>query len=231
MLQSILFSFYLALGAGVFSAIEGWSFTDGLYWADYTVLTIGLGTDFPLTTTLGRMLLIPYAPFGIIMVGLLVRSVMGLVMERAKEKVVMRRLGKERDRWTDSINKRLQDTEDEKTELIEPGPRSILFCWHYRRHKKFRQLPRIIAHVRSAQHQDQLQHHNGKWHQAEFELMRYIEFMSEQSERYVALMASILAFLILWVGGSLVFWATEYVSQTAAFRLCAAPKENDMCIY
>ena len=214
MLQTILFSLYLALGAGVFSAAEGWTFTDGLYWADYTVLTIGLGTDFPLKTTVGRMLLLPYAPFGIIMVGLLVRSVMALVMERAKEKVVMRHLGRERDRWTDSINKRLQGKDEN---LRDPQPQSLLFCWHYRRHKKFQQLPRVIAHARSTQQQDQ--HHDGKWHHAEFELMRYIQVSSEQSERYFALIVSTFAFLVVWIGGSLVFWATEHVSRVSHFWL------------
>ena len=219
MLQTISFSFYLALGAAIFAAIEGWSFTDGLYWADYTVLTIGLGTDFPLKTTLGRMLLIPYAPFGIAMVGLLVNSVMGLVMERAKEKVVKRHLGKERDRWTDHISKRLQEggqqQEEENNEKkgihltrIAPRPRSLLFCWHYKEDKKVQQLPRVIANARSAQHQDR----HAMWHHAEFELMRYIQITSEQSERYFALAVSFIAFLIVWIGASLVFWATEHVS-------------------
>ena len=210
MLQTISFSLYLALGAAIFAAIEGWSFTDGLYWADYTVLTVGLGTDFPLKKTLGRMLLIPYAPFGIAMVGLLVNSVMGLVMERAKEKVTKRHLGKERDRWTDHISKRIQG-EDEKKGLqsIAPRPRSFLCCWHYREDKKFQQLPHVIARARSAQHQDR----HAMWHHAEFELMRYIQITSEQSERYFALVVSFLAFLIVWIGGSLVFWATERVSR------------------
>ena len=214
MLQTISFSLYLALGAAIFAAIEGWSFTDGLYWADYTVLTVGLGTDFPLKKTLGRMLLIPYAPFGIAMVGLLVNSVMGLVMERAKEKVTKRHLGKERDRWTDHISKRLQG-EDEKKGLqsIAPRPRSLLLCWHYREDKKFQQLPRVIARAKSAQHQDR----HAMWHHAEFELMRYIQITSEQSERYFALVVSFLAFLIVWIGGSLVFWATERVSRAFTY--------------
>ena len=210
MLQTIAFAFYLALGAAIFAAIEGWSFTDGLYWADYTVLTIGLGTDFPLKSTLGRMLLIPYAPFGIAMVGLMVNSVMGLVMERAKEKVVKRHLGKERDRWTDHISKRLQGEQEKKgLKSIAPRPRSLFFFWHYKEDKKVQQLPRVIAKARSAQHQDR----HTMWHHAEFELMRYIQITSEQSERYLALMASFLAFLIVWIGGSLVFWATEHVSR------------------
>jgi potassium channel subfamily K, other eukaryote len=43
MLQTISFVLYLALMAGVYSAVEGWSFVDAVYWADYTLLTIGLG--------------------------------------------------------------------------------------------------------------------------------------------------------------------------------------------
>lgn len=43
MLQTISFVLYVALMAGVFSAVEGWSFVDALYWVDYTLLTIGLG--------------------------------------------------------------------------------------------------------------------------------------------------------------------------------------------
>ena len=212
MLQTISFSFYLAIGAAVFGAIEGWSFTDGLYWADYTVLTVGLGTDFPLKTTLGRMLLIPYAPFGIAMVGLLVNSVMGLVMERAKEKVVKRHLGKERDKWTDHISKKLQGEEEKKgLKLIAPRPRSLLFCWNYKNDKKVQHLPGVIANARSTHGEDSDRH--AMWHHAEFELMRYIQITSEQSERYLALVVSFIAFLIVWIGASLVFWVTEHVSR------------------
>ncbi|KAG6904972.1 hypothetical protein DXG01_005878 [Tephrocybe rancida] len=97
MLQTVSYILYLALGAGVFSAIEGWAFCDGLYWADYTLLTIGIGSDFPLLKSVSRALLIPYAAFGIMMIGLLVGSVRGLVLERGKTKMVKRSLAKERE--------------------------------------------------------------------------------------------------------------------------------------
>ncbi|KAG6829160.1 hypothetical protein H0H92_005504 [Tricholoma furcatifolium] len=97
MLQTVTYFLYLALGAGVFSAIEGWQFCDGLYWADYTLLTIGLGTDFPLKRTASRALLIPYAAVGIMMIGLVVGSVRGLVLERAKTEVAQRSLAKQRE--------------------------------------------------------------------------------------------------------------------------------------
>jgi len=206
MLQTISFALYLALGGGVFSAIEGWSFADGVYWADYTLLTIGLGSDFPLTTTLGRMLLIPYAPFGIILIALVVASVRGLVLERAKEKVVMRHLGKERDRWMDNINQSLQNKEGVGA-LTTPRRKPSLLC---RRDKKFQQLPRVVADAKSAS-----QSEGQRGDRAEFELMRYIQITSEQSERYFALVVSFLIFMVIWIGGSLVFWACEHVSRAS----------------
>ncbi|KAL0571837.1 hypothetical protein V5O48_010133 [Marasmius crinis-equi] len=87
MLQTTSFTLYLALGAGIFSRVEHWDFVDGVYWADYTLLTIGLGTDFPLKTATAQGLLIPWAVGGIIIVGLVIGSVRGLVLERAKRKV------------------------------------------------------------------------------------------------------------------------------------------------
>ena len=213
MLQTISFSLYLALGGGIFSAIEGWSFTDGVYWADYTLLTIGFGSDFPLTKTLARMLLIPYAAFGITLIGLIVTSVRGLVLERAKEKVAMRHLEKERDRWTDNIKKTLQNNEEPAT---VPRPRSLFLCWHYQKDKKFQGLPGVIEHAKSEQHQDK----HGKWHHAEFELMRYIQMTAKNSDQYIALMVSFLAVLVVWVGGSLVFWAFERVSKSLVPTFC-----------
>lgn len=99
MLQTTSYVFYLALGAGVFASIEGWAFVDGLYWADYTLLTCGLGTDFPLYHTLSRALLMPYAVIGITMIGLVIGSIRALVLDRGATAMVQRRLEKERTRW------------------------------------------------------------------------------------------------------------------------------------
>ncbi|OJD37454.1 potassium channel [Diplodia corticola] len=90
MLQTISFSVYLLLGGLVFSYIEGWEFLDGVYWADYTLLTVGLGSDFPPKTHLGRSLLFPFAIGGILMVGLVVGSIRSLVLERGKAKLEAR---------------------------------------------------------------------------------------------------------------------------------------------
>ncbi|KAJ5965818.1 hypothetical protein N7481_012532 [Penicillium waksmanii] len=47
MLQTIIFCMYLLLGAEVFATVEGWRFLDAVYFADYTLLTIGVGNYSP----------------------------------------------------------------------------------------------------------------------------------------------------------------------------------------
>ena len=73
-LRTITFAVFLLGGAAVYSAIEGWSFMDALYWADTTLLTIGIGNLAP-KTHLGRSLLFPYAASGIISLGLVISSI------------------------------------------------------------------------------------------------------------------------------------------------------------
>lgn len=119
MLQTIAFSFYLALGAGVFAAIEDWEFVNGLYWADYTLLTIGIGSDFPLTTQLARGLMMPYAVGGIMMIGLIVGSVRDLVLERGRARIERRALKTQRQKWCKSSNKEEEKEEFEAMRRIE----------------------------------------------------------------------------------------------------------------
>ncbi|KAJ7457934.1 hypothetical protein B0H11DRAFT_1818017 [Mycena galericulata] len=99
MLQTIVYVLYLAAGAGVFAHVEGWDYLDGVYWADYTLLTIGLGSDFPPKTHTGRALLIPFAVGGITLLGLVIGSIRGLVLERGRVKVIRRTVEQERQRW------------------------------------------------------------------------------------------------------------------------------------
>ena len=73
-LRLITFMVFLLGGAAVYSAIEGWSFMDAVYFTDYTLLTIGVGNFVP-KTHLGRSLLFPYATAGIIALGLVISSI------------------------------------------------------------------------------------------------------------------------------------------------------------
>ncbi|KAJ7203745.1 hypothetical protein GGX14DRAFT_647833 [Mycena pura] len=99
MLQTIFYVLYLSAGAGVFARIEGWEYLDSIYWADYTLLTIGIGSDFPLKTHAGRALLIPFAVGGITLLGLVIGSIRGLVFERGRVTDVHRTVAKETERW------------------------------------------------------------------------------------------------------------------------------------
>ena len=96
MLQTISFLVYLLGGAAVYHKIESWKFLDALYWADFTLFTIGIGADYAPKTHLGRGLLFPFAIGGIVILGLVVGSIRSLVLERGKKKLGARMVGKKR---------------------------------------------------------------------------------------------------------------------------------------
>ncbi|KAF4548584.1 Ion channel-like protein 2 [Elsinoe fawcettii] len=109
MLQTMSFVVYLLLGALIYSRIEGWEFLDAVYWADLTLLTIGLGSDFAPSTHLGRRLLFFFAIGGIIIIGLVVGSIRTLVLDRGKRKLSARMMEKKRLRAIHSINPKKQE--------------------------------------------------------------------------------------------------------------------------
>lgn len=86
MLQTIIFLIYLLGGAAVYARIEGWRYLDAVYWADFTLLTIGIG-DFAPTTHEGRGLLFPYAVGGILILGLIVGSIRAQMLEKGRQKM------------------------------------------------------------------------------------------------------------------------------------------------
>ncbi|PTU16944.1 hypothetical protein P175DRAFT_0413602, partial [Aspergillus ochraceoroseus IBT 24754] len=78
MVRVMIFQAHVLAGAAVFSAVEGWTFMNAVYWADYTVLTIGIGNIVP-KTHLGRSLLFPYATLGIIFLGLIIGALQSYI--------------------------------------------------------------------------------------------------------------------------------------------------------
>ncbi|KAK5113187.1 hypothetical protein LTR85_011005 [Meristemomyces frigidus] len=107
MLQTMAFMAYLLLGALVFSRIEGWNYLDAVYWADVTLLTVGLG-DYSPATTVGRGLLFPFALGGILMVGMVIGSIRSLVLDRGKEKMSARITEKRRHQAVHNVDDRKQ---------------------------------------------------------------------------------------------------------------------------
>lgn len=116
MLQTIMFMIYLLLGACIYTYIEGWQFLDAVYWADFTLLTVGIGSPLTPLTHLGRGLLFPFAIGGIITIGLVVGSIRTMVLERAKAKMEARMTEKRRERVL-----RSRDTQNQtiKTNLFK----------------------------------------------------------------------------------------------------------------
>lgn len=92
MAQTICFGVYLLGGAAIFMRVEGWGFLDAVYWADYTILTVGIG-DFAPKTHLGRSLLFPYAVGGVVILGLIISSIQSFTSNRMTKKlsIMMRR--------------------------------------------------------------------------------------------------------------------------------------------
>ncbi len=103
MLQTIAYMVYLLGGAAVYAKVEGWKFLDAVYWANFTLLTVGLG-DFTPLTHLGRGLLFPYAIGGIVILGLVIGSIRSLVLERGKKKLGSRMIEKKRERLVTQMN-------------------------------------------------------------------------------------------------------------------------------
>jgi potassium channel subfamily K len=96
-LQTMMFFFWLAGGAAIFSKVCGWSYADALYFCDVTVLTIGFG-DLTATDNVGRGLVFPYAVFGIIFLGLMINSIRKFAASMSSEKIIRKHQLNERER-------------------------------------------------------------------------------------------------------------------------------------
>ncbi|KAK0701674.1 hypothetical protein B0T26DRAFT_795155 [Lasiosphaeria miniovina] len=86
-LQTMMFFFWLAGGSGVFCALEGFTYTDALYYADVSVLTIGFG-DFAPATDPGRGFLFVFQLTGIIFLGLVIASISRFVTNISADKII-----------------------------------------------------------------------------------------------------------------------------------------------
>ncbi len=96
-LQTMMFFFWLAGGAAVFSKVCLWSYADALYFCDVTVLTIGFG-DYVAPNDPGRGLVFPYAVFGIIFLGLMINSIRKFAATMSSEKVIRKHQLNQRER-------------------------------------------------------------------------------------------------------------------------------------
>ncbi|KFY29951.1 hypothetical protein V493_02196 [Pseudogymnoascus sp. VKM F-4281 (FW-2241)] len=86
-LQTMMFFLWLGGGAGIFSRVCGFSFSNALYFCDATILTVGFG-DFSPTNTVGRGIVIPYSVLGIVFLGLVISSIHKFARGISRNKIV-----------------------------------------------------------------------------------------------------------------------------------------------
>lgn len=98
MMQTIALMVYLLVGAGIYTGLENWRYNDSVYWATFTLLTIGIGDNFVPKTHAGRTLLLFYTFGGIVAIGLVISSIRSLLLEKGAIKLHARTVEKKRSR-------------------------------------------------------------------------------------------------------------------------------------
>jgi potassium channel subfamily K len=175
MLQTICFLVYLLLGALVYSTIEGWKFLDAVYWADFTLLTIGIGDDYTPRTHLGRALLFPFAIGGIVYLGLVVGSIRSLVLDRTKKKLGVR--------MTENVRRRVI----KRVEMAEHSRNPV---------SKIRGLDKKTSKCLALDPHDHAEDEK-KRREAEFYAMRAVQEMASKERKWISLFVSGLSWLFL----------------------------------
>ncbi|PVH82708.1 voltage-gated potassium channel [Cadophora sp. DSE1049] len=133
-LQTMMFFFWLAGGAAVFSKVCGFSYADALYFCDVTVLTVGFG-DVVANNSAGRGLVFPYSVIGIIFLGLMINSIRKFASGMSKDNVIKKHTLNERARTFS----RTVTSEKELRERLGLPPK--------RESPDFRRQPRIPSNL------------------------------------------------------------------------------------
>ncbi|KAH7410823.1 potassium channel-like protein [Cadophora sp. MPI-SDFR-AT-0126] len=214
MLQTISFLVYLLCGATVFAHIEGWNFLDAVYWADFTLLTVGIG-DFSPSTHTGRGLLFPFAIGGIIILGLVIGSIRSLVLERGKVKMGARMVEKERRRLIAKLEKR------DKADVLKPISSDQS---SQNNHKNInttntngkstsnpQPLSRVSTKTLTSKPNFQTERQR---REREFTLMRRIQERAHTRRLWTSLTISATVWLGLWFAGAAIFHASESHPQS-----------------
>lgn len=118
-LQTMMFFIWLGGGAGVFSRVCGFSFSNALYYCDVTILTVGFGDIVP-TNNVGRGIVIPYAVLGIVFLGLVINSIHKFAKGISKNKVV--KAHEERVR-ANTVSKSVTNDDELRDRLGLPPPK------------------------------------------------------------------------------------------------------------
>lgn len=118
-LQTMMFFLWLAGGAAVFARVCSWSYADALYFCDATILTVGFG-DFVANNDVGRGLVLPYSIFGIIFLGLMIKSIRQFAIGMSKDNVIRKHEIKSRER---AVSRSVTTEKELRDRLGLPPPR------------------------------------------------------------------------------------------------------------
>ncbi|TKA62002.1 hypothetical protein B0A49_08400 [Cryomyces minteri] len=247
-LQTMLFFIWLAGGGAVFSRVEQlhgatpWSFTDGLYFCDVTILTVGFGDLYP-TNPIGRGLVFPYSVGGIIMLGLMISSLTKFAKELGSDNVVKKHIEKSRTRTigrtvTSSMELRRRVEEHRPLEGAQPtisGPfdgvvsTTTVTIEEPAQGQWLRRAPtNAMASIRRVGSFAVSQASRGpriarpkvillREEKDRFDAMRRIQRGTAKFKRWYALTLSVIAFGVLWCVGAVVFWRAEQRSQQMTY--------------
>ncbi|KAF3234791.1 Potassium channel, partial [Orbilia oligospora] len=230
MLQTIFFFLWMGIGALVFSKVEGWSYSDAVYFCNVTLLTVGFG-DIAATSDAARGIVFPFSVIGIIMLGLVVNSIHGFVIEIGEKQVVEQHITNRR---RDVANRAVAvsselDRDDPSlahfqtpiTSPISPTGTSV----HRRttdssiksetiplRHSgSLRHIPQQIFTAFTSKRRSRpilLRASRDR-----FEAMRRIQRHTLKFKKWTALVSSTVAFLTLWLLGAVIFMIAEKDTQ------------------
>jgi potassium channel subfamily K len=220
-LQMTAFVIWLLVGAAIFRRVLEISFADALYFCDVTVLTLGFG-DITATTPVGRGLIWPYAVIGIIILGLVVGSIHKFAREVHYDNVIRKHIEQKRkSTFNRSVSFDEHTASEGKipirgTEVIPPAPTQSKSkrVHHYHRHGPIRNRINTITTGRRPKLLVMREEKD------RFDAMRCIQYDTIRFRRWNNLIISIVAFVIVWAFGAIVFWKLEQMSYYNSLYFC-----------
>ncbi|KAK4159770.1 hypothetical protein QBC43DRAFT_246780 [Cladorrhinum sp. PSN259] len=221
-LQTMSFFFWLAAGAGVFCALEGFTYADSLYFSQVSVLTIGFG-DFAPKTDAGRGFLFVFQFIGIIFLALVISSLTRFVGNISSDKIIRKHQIHKRQSTFGSV----VSNERELRERLGLPPRQssdgggqeqVLDSADYPRRPSVMQMGQLQIIGRTVTFDEKTEERTKKRRQKllllerekdRFEAVRQIQKEMKRWKQSWAAGTAILSFLLLWLVGALVFMFTE----------------------
>ncbi|EWC47333.1 hypothetical protein DRE_00301 [Drechslerella stenobrocha 248] len=213
MLHTVFFFIWLGIGALAFSKAEGWSYPDGVYFCNVTLLTVGFG-DFAATSDLTRGLILPFSVIGIIMLGLIVNNIHGFVVEIGAKNVVGQHIENRRKNIADRAvanSLELSRKDPELAEIVRENANGASGNFQLKHTNSIRSIPQtVIAAITGKLRSRPILLRASR---DRFEAMRRIQRQTLAFKRWAAFVLSMTAFLFLWLLGALVFMFAERHTQ------------------